>query len=292
MFNETELVRYTFILFIAETGLGSFLHGLKVPLTGHFLSLNQSFWLTRLCLKDMNALSPYYASQVVSLLKTLSPAGKKLTPMLGISMQGLFFHAPLRIFGVNRISLIMGGVSLSLWAFLQPLLLYLIIFGKKLFDVADYYLSKLNEVINFIPEKLTLVLTIVILIKIFLSIIVSFFAFNISSNKEKDLENKLLGLKSNDSKTDTKMTLLNGLMKDLTRPLFLVTLILTAIFFYYQEHDLAKTVWQILRPLTIAIVIFSILRIYPIDKLERLLKKDSNTQKLFIAMIKKIRGQS
>lgn len=288
MSNDVDLVRYTFILFVAETGLGSFLHGLKIPLSGHFLSLNQNFWLTRLTIKRNNYLEPYYASQVVSLLKTLSPAGKKLTPMLAISMQGFFFHLPLRVLGVNPISITLSGILLSLWAFLQPMLLYLIIFGRNLFDVADYYLDKLHDVISFVPEKLSVILTFLILVKILLAMLTTLLAFKISNFKEKEWEEKILKLKKSEKKK-TVLPPLKGILKDLTRPLFLLTLILTALFFYFQEHSLSKTFWMLLRPLAVAIVVFSFLRFYPIEKFEKFLKKDSQVQRLFLKMIYKIK---
>lgn len=289
MSNEAELIRYTFILFVAETGLGSFLHGLKIPLSGHFLSLNQSFWLTRLTIKRNDPVDPYYTSQVVSLLKTLSPAGKKLTPMLAISMQGFFFHLPLRFLGINAISLLFSGIFLSLWAFLQPLLLYLIIFGQSLFEVANYYLEKTHEIISFVPEKLSVVLTFFVLVKIVLSILTTILAFKISLSKEKEWEDKILKLREKNKTSKGVHSPMKGIIKDLTRPLFLLTLLLSGIFFYYQEHNLSKTLWILLRPIGIAVVVFSFLRFYPIEKLEKFLKKDSEVQKLFLKMIYKIK---
>lgn len=288
MSNDVELIRYTFILFVAETGLGSFLHGLKIPLSGHFLSLNQNFWLTRLTIKRNNYLEPYYASQVVSLLKTLSPAGKKLTPMLAISMQGFFFHLPLRILGINPISLILSGILLSLWAFLQPILLYLIIFGRNLFDVAEYYLEKLHDIASFVPEKLSIVLFSLVIVKIILSMFTTILALKISLSKEKEWEEKILKLQK-DERQKKELSPLRAIVKDLTRPIFLLTLILTALFFYFQEHNLSKTLWMLLRPISVAVVVFSFLRFYPIEKFESFLKKDSQVQRLFLQMIYKIK---
>lgn len=288
--DELSLIRYTFILFVSETGLGSFLHGLKIPLSGHFLSLNQSFWLTRLAIQRKDTIEPYYVSQVVSLLKTLSPAGKKLTPMLAISMQGFFFHLPLRVLGVNNLSLIISGILLSLWAFLQPILLYLIIFGKDLINVANYYLEKLHEVLNFVPEKLSIVLTIVILIKIILSISITIFAIFIKSELEESFEKKILKLtKINNDTPNYQNNILKGIIKDLTKPIFLITIILTAIFFYFQEHSFSKTLWMLLKPIGIAVVVFSFIRVYPIERMEKFLKKDSKTQKLFLKIVNKIK---
>ena len=69
----------------SEIGLGSVLHGLKIPFSGHFLSLNQGFILSRATIKSKNVKNskfiPISISNISSLLKTLAPAGKKLTPL-------------------------------------------------------------------------------------------------------------------------------------------------------------------------------------------------------------------
>lgn len=45
---EVEILgREAAALSLVEIGLGSILHGLKMPFTGYFLSLNQGFFLSR-----------------------------------------------------------------------------------------------------------------------------------------------------------------------------------------------------------------------------------------------------
>lgn len=290
--KENELIKFTSILFASETGLGSLLHGLKIPLTGHLLSLNQIFFLTRLTIKRKNHLDAYYVSQVVSLLKSLSPAGKKLTPMLAISMQGFLFHFPLRLFGINVSALILSGCVAALWAFIQPLLLYFIIFGNNLFSVIDYYLKKLNEILTFVPGNIFIVLLSLIILKIILSIIITFLAIKIDDVKEQKWEQFIANIQVKKNENTQQKSFVRGLAKDLTSPLFLITLILSALFFYYQEHSLSKTIWTLLRPIAAAVIVFSLIRLYPLEKFEKMLKKDSEVQKLFLKMIQKIKGMN
>lgn len=284
------LAKYTFILFLSETGLGSLLHGLKIPLSGHFLSLNQSFWLTRLSLKTQRKEDSNHAAQVASVLKSLSPAGKKLTPMLAISMQGFLFHLPL-YFGINVLTLIAAGFLLSLWAFLQPLLIYLIIFGKGLFDVAQYFLEKLNEVISFVPTELSKILIFVITIKLSLSFIVSLLAIKMNDQKEANLAKKIEdNFSKNPKNQKTPKSFLTGLVYDLTRPLFLITFTFTVLFFTFSESNYSKVIWSSLRPLATAIIIFSFLRLYPTEKILKLFKEESTNRKLIENILKKIKS--
>lgn len=287
--NFKNLSKYTFILFLSETGLGSLLHGFKIPLSGHFLSLNQSFWLTRLTLKNKRRQDSNHAAQVSSVLKSLSPAGKKLTPMLAISMQGFLFHLPL-YFGINNLTLIAAGFFLALWAFLQPLLIYLIIFGKNLFDVAHYFLDKLNEVISFVPNDLSKILLFFILLKLCLSLLVSIVALKIDDQKEENLaktiEDKFV--KNSHNQKSTK-SFWGGLIYDLTRPLFIMTFSLTVLFFFFSESSYSKVIWSSLRPLASAMIIFSFLRLYPTEKILKLFKEDSTNRKLLENILKKIK---
>jgi hypothetical protein len=78
--NAEEIGKKAALLSIVEIGLGSFLHAFSIPFAGHFLSLNQGFILTRAAIETNDRRSPGIISAVAALLKSLSPAGKKLTP--------------------------------------------------------------------------------------------------------------------------------------------------------------------------------------------------------------------
>ena len=94
--NRAELIGlWAATLSIAEVGVGSFMHAFHIPLTGTFLSLNQAAFLTRLTKlnqhrDDARGLA-FDVSTVTALIKSFSPIGKRLTPMLAISVQGLLF---------------------------------------------------------------------------------------------------------------------------------------------------------------------------------------------------------
>src|SRR5687768_9797676 len=125
-------------LSVVEVGLGSFLHSLHIPFSGHFLSLNQGFVIARAA-KEAKALPtsgfiPMHVSNVAAILKSLSPVGKKLTPMLALSAQGSLFTVGTMLFGITPLGFTVGMILLSVWAFLQPVLIYLLLYGKTLVD--------------------------------------------------------------------------------------------------------------------------------------------------------------
>src|SRR5688572_22233186 len=133
--------RHAALLTVVEVGLGSLLHGLRIPLSGQILSCNQGFLLCRAVKEagpdERSRFLPATISNVAALLKSLSPAGKKLTPMLAISSQGLLFSLGCILLGPNFLGCLLGISLLSLWAFAQPILIAYVLFGSVLFQAAS-----------------------------------------------------------------------------------------------------------------------------------------------------------
>ena len=136
--------RYAMQLSLMEIGLGSFLHSFHIPFSGFLLSLNQCFILNRALLHSQASLPPspflpMAISTTAAIMKTLSPFGKKFTPMLALSMQGLLFNLGALIFGKNFLGRCIGSLLLSLWPMIQPALIYGIIYGSILLNMIDFY---------------------------------------------------------------------------------------------------------------------------------------------------------
>src|SRR5262245_14165135 len=106
--RATEVVGYyAAILAVTEVGLGAFLHALQIPFfVGYTLSLNQIFLLNRASFEagsGASRLMPASLSCIGALLKALAPFGKKLMPMVAISMQGLLYTLAIVVFGHSRL---------------------------------------------------------------------------------------------------------------------------------------------------------------------------------------------
>ncbi len=277
---QTSEVKYTSILFASEVGLGSILHSFKIPLSGHLLSLNQIFWLTRYVKETRSRNGATLISTASSLLKTLSPAGKKLTPMVAILGQGICFNIPIFIFGNNLIAYILGASISSLWAFLQPLILFYVIFGETLIKVSDYYLKKLDGIIPFLPNNIFALLSFFIFLKLILATFTALTAFYISHDHAKKFERALTMTKSVPNKKSGK-SFFHGLVYDFTRPIFVISMISTFLLLYYSEDKTAiETSIIILRPLTIALIIFSLVRLFPVDYFTQKLRTNSKLKEI------------
>ncbi|MBL7716258.1 MAG: hypothetical protein JNL01_12405 [Bdellovibrionales bacterium] len=130
----TPVARYSMELAVMEVGLGSALHAMHVPFRGQFLSMNQGFLLSRASFvaasgrRDATRLSSQI-SLITACLKSLSPLGRRLTPMLAITVQGLLFSLGQALGGVSILGHTLGITLVSTWAVLQPILIGTLVGG-------------------------------------------------------------------------------------------------------------------------------------------------------------------
>ncbi len=259
---------YAALLSLIEVSLGSFLHSLRLPLSGQILSLNQIFLLNHAVIHLQNYKSPVHISTISAILKSFSPAGKKLTPMLALTAQGHLFSWGILLFGNHILGRLIGSILSSLWAFIQPLLIYLILFGKDIVFMLDYFQNKLNSLYSFADDFFISLFLGLILIKVLFAIAIAIIANKISETQintylkwlQNKQRNKIL------TKTTSHSPLL-GALKDLFSPLYLFSFVLLCIFFFYSRGNYSTMIWNLLRPVAVGFILFYCLRAFPIERL-------------------------
>lgn len=258
--SETEIKKAA-QLSITEITLGSLGHGFKIPLTGQLLSLNQlAFMLNAVNKEKLPKSSAFEISGIAAILKSFSPAGQKLGPMLSIAMQGFLFWLGITVFGLNIIGQIIGAIALSLWAFIQPFVTLFMIYGFDLAKLIEFYSKRISDDYSFIALSLVYAVVAFMLLKI--CIAVGFVIFSVSSKKEISLikENKMGAALLKQLPSGTSPNALKAAVKDLFKPLFLLSFILMLVFIWQLNGSLGEKIWLSLRPLAIAFVIFYLLR--------------------------------
>lgn len=253
-------------LSLIEIALGSIVHGLKLPFAGHTLSLNQGLFLTQaLRLTETRlqaAKQSLEISSVTSVLKSLSPAGNKIGPMLSIGMQGVLYSLGICILGRRILGQMLAMALLSLWAFIQPLVTLFIIHGSNLEKVLNFYWQRISEDLPQISNSILFIFLFFVGLKVFLALLIPVIVNRVGSDKITALENKILNEKKylKMQKVDHSLSPLKGALKDLTQPLFLFSMALVISFFLITESSLVKIFWYTLRPLAIAFVLFYLIR--------------------------------
>ena len=274
--NVEIIGQYGATLSIIEVGLGSMLHALHIPMSGSLLSLNQGYILCRAAItaKEQNRRSwvPYNVSNVAAVLKSLSPAGKKLGPMLSLSMQGLLFNSGTFIFGVNPIGLSAGMITLSVWTFLQPIITYYLFFGEKLFTAAEYLYKKTLPFHKLNPENLFWIFLLLVITKMIVACALAIIAWRRKNqslyvkNFEEDFHRfakEKMSMKNLDATTKNPVLLA---VKDLARPMFLISLAMTALFLYFTNNDNSQIALYLIRPIAIGFIFFYISRTLTLDR--------------------------
>jgi len=272
------------LLSITEVGLGSLLHSFHLPFSGHFLSLNQIFLLSRashMSGKTGSRFVPGSISFVGAALKSLSPAGKKLTPMLAISMQGFLFNLGILFFGNTTPGRLFGAGLSSLWGFMQPLLIYYCIFGQMLIQL----LQGLDEYQrSWLPFELPSVwyfVVALISLKVLLAVTVALFAPKVSNNLMARYTSRL-NKASIKRKPNKAVPQGNGRIKkiaflaakDMCVWPFIACVVLGGISFWYVEGGLSTLmVMNTLRPIAIGFLLFFAMRLLPLEKIANWLEQ-------------------
>jgi len=294
---------YAAFLSASEIGLGSILHTFQIPFAGHFLSLNQIFLLSRASFqvgKQGSIFLPGSISFIAAALKSLSPSGKKLTPMLAIGMQGVLFNTGIALIGHNVVGRIFGACIASLWGFLQPLLIYYFIFGHALFRT----LVKIEESFrSWVPMDVPSVwylCTLAVSVKALLAVAIALYASKLSPSAmlvyaQKLQSARLMKAKSirveNQEKNRSVKHVVFLAAKDLCVWPFLACVLLSSISFIWAEgSSFSWIVWTVLRPCAIGFLFFFAVRIVPLEKVGDYLEKRSCSSlgKVFKVALEKI----
>lgn len=252
------------------------LHSFHVPMSGALLSLNQGYLLCRAAIKGRDLPKStwitYSISNIAAVLKSLSPAGKKLGPMLSLSMQGLLFNLGTVVFGTNPVGLCFGMALLSIWTFAQPLITYYFFFGEKLFSAAEYLYQKTLPYHHLKPENLIWIFGLLVIIKMLVSCALAIVAWKrkdkslyINNYEEEFHRYAKEKLNSPQATASIKPPAILAL-KDLFRPMFLVSLIMTGLFLYFSNYEKSQIGWYLLRPIAIGFIFFYFSRTLTLDK--------------------------
>ncbi len=256
------LGNYGALLSMIEVGLGSVLHSMHVPFTGLFLSLNQGYLLCRVAILTHDNWMSYSVSNIAACLKSLSPAGNKLGPMLSLSMQGLLFNLGTLIFGINPVGLSVGMILLSFWSFVQPVITYYLFFGDKLFNTAEFLYQKTLPYHGIDKKYLFWIFSGIVIAKAIAAVVLAIIAWKTKGQTFHQEEWANLAKPKPQSSAHPAVLAL----KDLMRPIFLISLFATGIFLYFSQHKLAEIIWYLMRPVAIGFIFFYFSRTLTLDR--------------------------
>lgn len=124
---------------------GSFLHNLRVPLSGHILTAIGLIILISASYRWKEKGLFWRAGVICALLKTMSPSAVIFGPMIAIFTEALLLEASVTLFGKNHIGLAIGAILAMSWNLVQAIIGKVIAYG--------YNLVKLYESIMLYAQK-------------------------------------------------------------------------------------------------------------------------------------------
>ncbi len=115
-----------------EMSAGAALHAAQVPLRGMAMSSVQAAMMTLAGTGMSRPGRVVWVPFISAGLKSLSPAGSRVRPMLAIVMQGLLFGGAVQALGWNLVSVTLGGALVGAWAAAQGVFLQYLMLGEDL----------------------------------------------------------------------------------------------------------------------------------------------------------------
>jgi hypothetical protein len=304
--HEQSVGLWAGTLAVTELGLGSLLHALHVPLTGTLLSLNQGLFLSRVTRvaslqthhNQRTKTLPLEISSITAILKSLSPVGKRLTPMLAIAAQGFLFTSGTVLLGPNLLGVLVGSLLLSMWAVAQPALLAGIMFTalsnteqNKIVAAWQKMLSGIDYFTRFNIADAVLVL---LAIKFSIAAALALFAWYSPVNQPKSLwaklerrfTTRLAGNRTISSLGATEdhsiLQSLRHAVSDLKNPMLWISLGLLVGLSYFLDSEWVPAVWIGMRSLAAIYIFYAVLRLLPWTKI--LNSKNGNATALRAAL--------
>lgn len=244
-----------------EIVAGSLGHGFKIPFTGTLLSYYQlyiSLWLL-ICVHAHRS-QVFNMSVIVALLKTLSPFGKKITPMIAISMQGFLLWLGTIFLGIGWTGLALGSMLLVTWSMIQAVIGYVLIYGYDFIQMVDYFQQEIREYSSF---NIYAVLLGYWVLKVILALgMIFYLKMKPQSAQWLIDESALARMRQRMTTSSAPQSASNAMraLRDLVNPFFVFSLFLMIAFHFLKKTPHEQIIWFVCRSLGVGFLLFYLVR--------------------------------
>ncbi len=118
---------------------GSFLHNIRLPFAGTMLSMFSVFMLVAFMRHWKEPGVILRAGVVAALMKSISPSAVILGPMIAIVMEAVILEFVTRFLGRHLFSYMLAGALAVMWALVQKVLNFIILYGFDLVRVLEAF---------------------------------------------------------------------------------------------------------------------------------------------------------
>ena len=252
-----------------ESSVGAVLHGIQAPMTGLFMSSMQSVIMTYAASGLRERRRVVWVPMISASLKALSPAGNRLRPMLAIAMQGLLYGGAVTLFGWNMLGVALGGFLIGAWSAVQGVALQFLFVGSDLIRAYDSIITwgaKLLEVRT--PGLLALIAGWSVACGA-VSCLLTLLAWKRRQHMPGRLRDAVFrkgkGIALEGKPVSRTEAMKRGL-RDLTRPLFWLPVLVVVGFTLATGSPLESALWVVVRAAGIGFVLFSLVRVFDMHR--------------------------
>ena len=147
-----------------EIVAGSFLHNLRIPFSGTFLTL-----ISIMLVIGFFQIWPKYgiiwrAGLITALMKSVSPSAVILGPMVAIAMEGFIMDIVIRVAGRNLLGYLAAGMFTLMGALVHKILRLFLLFGLDIFRIYEEMFLFATNKLGFVhvqPKQAVLILFII-----------------------------------------------------------------------------------------------------------------------------------
>lgn len=120
-----------------EIVAGSFLHNLKIPFSGTFLTLISIMLVIGIFQIWKQPGIIWRAGIITALMKSISPSAVILGPMIAIAMEGFILEFSIRMIGKNFLSYFIAGALTMVGALMHKIIHLFVLYGWDIFKIYE-----------------------------------------------------------------------------------------------------------------------------------------------------------
>ncbi|MBU0741848.1 DUF2478 domain-containing protein [bacterium] len=244
-----------------EVGLGSALHGIKVPGRGLVLSSLQTAVMVAAGAGMGRRQRVVWVPFIAAGLKAVSPAGNRLRPMLAITIQGLLFGGATTALGWNLLGVALGGWLVGVWAGAQGAVLQYLLVGDQLLRAYDSVTGWLTARWDVSAPGIWTAIAVWIIAWGLVTMSTGLYVYRRRTLPRRFRElmaRRMEGLGNGEPVTRRRAALLG--LRDLARPVFWTPLLIIAAIVLAAGAPWGDVFWMAARAVTVGFVVFSLAR--------------------------------
>ncbi len=148
-----------------EVIFGTFLHNMRLPFAGTFLTFFSLVLLISFSSKWNDKYLFIKAGLICALMRSMLPTSIIMGPLIGIMTEAIIFQLVINIFGRNYFSFILAGVLSMLSAVIHKVISILIIYGFDIVKILEnmYFVFLKSTKLELPPDQLLIIILLVYL---------------------------------------------------------------------------------------------------------------------------------